>query len=59
MDAKDTVPKDTEAVAAGTTETVSEVKAGKARAVDEDDNKDDDEEEYNEEEDDDFVRTSI
>jgi len=57
VDAKDTVPKDTEAVA-GSTEPVSEVKAGKARAVD-DDEKDDEEEEYNEDEDEDFVSSTI
>lgn len=58
VDAKDAVPKGTEAVAGSTTEPVSEVKAGKARAVD-DDEKDDEEEEYNEDEDEDFVSSTI
>ena len=58
MDAKDAAPKDTETAPASTTEPVSDVKAGKARAVD-DDGKDDEEEEYNEDEDEDFVRSGV
>lgn len=52
----DAVPKDTKDVAADAKEPVSDVKAGKARAVDEEPKKDEEEEEYNEDEDEDFVR---